>query len=161
MMGFENPGDQKVPVSVRNWNALKLALWRNKVSWEIVKHGTVEILERCQHAEGCAGEKNETEPCLGSCPDREVRMSALVILNTARARVPEDARKPAEGTYFAPSREYFSEVLVELETTRMENEALREALRRAGVVVPSPPDELTPKRLVHTTAEPQLEEKTQ
>lgn len=151
MMGFDNPGDQKIPIRARDWNAFKLALWRSKVSWEIVKSAAIDILVRCQHSEGCPGEKDETEPCLRDCADREVRMSALVVLNAARTCSPATANKPAEGSYFAPSREYFSEVLVDLETTKAENVALREALKRAGAVVPSPIEELTPKELVATT----------
>lgn len=159
MMGFDNPGDQKVLVRVRDWNAVKLALWRSKESGKIIERSVLEILARCQHLEECPGEKIETEPCLRECPDREVRMSALVVLNAVRTGLPKDANKPAEGTYFAPSRELYSEMLVDWETTKMENVALREALRRANVVMPVPGEELTPKELVATT-EPRLEEKT-
>jgi hypothetical protein len=158
MLGFDDPGAKKVPVSVRDWNGLKLALWRSKVSWEIVKLAATDILSRCQHAEGCLAEKNETEPCLRTCPDREVRMSALVTLNAARTCSPATAVKPAEH-YFAPSREYFSEVLTELETTKLENEVMHEMLRQAGIVMPSPVEELTPKELVSTTSS-ELEEKS-
>lgn len=159
MMGFDSPGDQKVPVRVSNWNAMKLALWRSRSACEIIKRAAIEIIERCQHAEGCGGEKKETEPCARECPDREVRMSALVVLNAARTGMPSDAVKPAEGVYFAPSREYFSEVIADLETTKAENLALREMLNRLGAVVPSPGEvELTPKELVATTR-PEPEEK--
>jgi hypothetical protein len=163
MLGFDSPSDQKVPVRVGDWNALKLALWRGRMGWEIAAHAATEIIERCQHTSGCLGESDELEPCLPSCPDREARMSALVVLNAARTCVPADARKPPEGSaYFAPSREYFSEVIAALAVAQIENEALHEALRRAGVVSPVPPpsEELTPKRLVPTST-PQLEEKNQ
>jgi hypothetical protein len=158
-MGFDNPGDQKVPIRVRDWNAFKLALWNSKRWWEVTERSAIDILVRCQHSEGCPGEKAEKEPCLRDCPDREVRMSALVILNAARTCSPATAVKPAEGSYFAPSREYFSEVLVDLETTKLENVALKEVLRRADIVWPSPVEELTPKALVATTSS-ELEEKS-
>lgn len=88
-------------------------------------------------------------------------MSALVVLNAVRTGMPGDATKPAEGMYFAPSREYFSEVIADLETTKAENVALRELLNRLGAVAPSPGEvELTPKELVPTTSS-ELEESTQ
>ncbi len=160
MMGFESPSDQKVPVRVGDWNALKLAAWRSRFGFGAVEQAAINIIERCKHSEGCAGAEEPTEPCLPSCPDRELRMDAFVILNSARTYSPSNARKPGDGSYFAPSREYFSEVLAELAATQLENAALREALRRAGVEPPPPPNEdLTPKRLVPTPAKPQLEEK--
>lgn len=131
LMGFETPGDQQVPVTVRDWEALRRAVWRSAVGWEIADKQAVEILERCEHVEGCPGETSETEACMQECRDRETRMSALVILNAARQHAPTDARKPADGPYFAPSREYFSEVLSSLHTAQVENIRLREELRPA------------------------------
>jgi hypothetical protein len=137
MMGIESPGDQKVPITVRDWSALRLALWRSKVAWEIAAREAAAIAARCAHAEGCAGREVETEPCRNECPDREQRMSALVVLNAARQFAPVDARRLADGPYFAPSREYFSETLADLTATQLENEFLREALRAAGVQPPT------------------------
>jgi hypothetical protein len=144
MMGYEVPGDQKVPVPIRDWNAMKLALWRSKVAWEIAMRQAIEILGRCDHAEGCPGKDDEGEPCLldrystekdgtqvlieRGCPDRELRMSALVILNAGRQFAPVDARRPADAPYFAPSREYFSEVMASLVSAQTELEALRAKL---------------------------------
>jgi hypothetical protein len=125
MMGFEAPGDQRVPVPVRDWNALKLALWRSRVAWDIAERAAKEIVDRCGHMEGCAGKIAETEPCLADCPDRELRMAALVILAAARQFAPTDARKPANAPYFAPSREYYSAVMAELAAAQAELEALR------------------------------------
>lgn len=160
MLGLDDPGDKKIGVRVREWNALKLAVWRCKFGLGAIEQAAINIIERCKHSEECPGAEDATEPCLQSCPDRELRMDALVMLNSARTYSPADARKPAEGVYFSPSREYFSEVFAELAATQIENVALREALRRAGVEPPSPPnEELTPKRLVPTPALPQLEEK--
>ena len=154
MMGFESPGDKKIAVSVRDWNAMKLAMWRNRVGWESAQNQAIEILERCEHVEHCPGLTSDTEPCVADkyetvdgdvqlvskgCRDRELRMSALVILNNARQYAPIDARKLNDSTYFAPSREYFSEVLSSLGAAQIENEVLRELLRAAGVAVPEPP----------------------
>jgi len=154
LMGYETPGDQKVPVSVRDWNAQKLALWHSRGLAEIAIREALGILSGCKHRDGCPGAESETEPCFSptyskagensesevlteGCPDREQRISALVILNAARQLAPADARKPAE-PYFAPSREYYSDVMAALGATEIENEMLRALLRDAGIAVPEP-----------------------
>ena len=152
LMGFETPDDKKVPVSVRDWNAQKLALWRSRGLAERAIHEALEILSRCKHRVDCPGAESETEPCFSStyvsevltegCPDREQRMSALVILNAARQLAPKDARKPTQ-PYFAPSREYYSDVMAALGATEIENEMLRGLLREAGIPVPQPEPEET------------------
>ena len=152
-MGFETPDDKKVPVSVRDWNAQKLALWRSRGLAGVAIHEALEILSRCEHRDGCPGAESETESCFSSayskdddsasevliegCPDREQRMSALVILSAARQLAPADARKPAQ-PYFAPSREYYSEVMAALGASQIENEMLRALLREADIPVPQP-----------------------
>lgn len=138
LMGFESPGDQRVPVTVRDWTAMKLGAWRNQFAWEIAVREAISILGRCKHEKGCPGETVETEPCFANCRDREQRMSALVILNAARMFAPVNAHRPNE-PYFAPSREYFSEVLSELGAVQVERDALREALRNLGAEPPGPP----------------------
>jgi len=147
MLGFEDPGDKKVGVRVRDWNALKLAAWRNLVGWAAVEKTAIAIIERCKHSEGCDGKEDEL--CLPDCRDREFRMDALVILNNARTCAPVGARKPGD-QWSPPTREYFSEVLAELAASQIEIAALRETLKRAG---------LTPELPVITTA-PKLEENT-
>lgn len=182
MMGYDIPGDEKVSVTVRDWNSMKLAMWRSTVAWSIAMRQAQEILEQCKHADGCPGEKDEAAPCLSlrpstrprgwldfwfmcaflcsvamrlvpifwvrrrliaardraesrsqrartvmigtTCPDRELRMSALVILNAGRQCSPAHTHKP-DAPYFAPSREYFSEVLASLAAAQAENEAWR------------------------------------
>ncbi len=109
---IENP--PKVPVDPRHWDGLKRAVYRSKLGWEIAAREATAILARCAHMEGCAGKTVETEPCLPDCPDREYRMSALVILSAAKEFAPIDAARAADGPYFAPSREHFSAVLAEL-----------------------------------------------
>ena len=162
-MGLDSPGDQKVSVPVRNWTALRLALWRSKVGWGWVEFTAIQALARCRHSENCSSAASDTgekpEPCLPNCPDRELRMDLLVVLNNARTCAPANARQPANEPYFSPSREYFSEVITELETTKLELEATKEALRRAGVTAPVPPPEEGP--ILPARAPAQLEEKTQ
>lgn len=173
MMGFEGPGDQKVSVPARNWEALKLAAWRSKVAFEIIERQALEILSECEHAPGCPGKNDEMKSCLigsvkprsvgwfrrllvfvfaflprvllpkplrSGCPDREKRLSALVILNAARQLAPVDARKPADAPFFAPSREYFSETLATLSALQIENDKMREALKQFGWQTPVPAD---------------------
>jgi hypothetical protein len=154
LMGFDGFGDQRVPVPVRDWNALKLALWRSKAAWVTAVHEADEIISRCGHMEGCAAKEIETEPCLRDCPDRELRMSALVILNAARMFAPADARRPADAPYMAPSREFFSEVLSDLVAAQLELEVLRDMLRTVGIEMPSPPPNPEPK--LPTREPPQL-----
>lgn len=151
MMGFEAPGDGEVRIPIRNLNAMKLALWRSRTGWEIVMRAANEVFDRCRHLEGCPGKDDEGQPCVPNqydvsedkttstlisegCPDREQRASALVILNAARMFAPLDIRRSDADAYFAPSREYFSEVIAELGALQLEVEAYRSA----GYVVASP-----------------------
>jgi hypothetical protein len=125
LLGLDTPGDQRVPVPFRDWTALKLALWRSKVAWDVALRALDDVLERCVHAEGCPGKVAQGEPCLRECRDREVRMSALVAIGAARQLAPVDARRPGDAPYFAPSREYFGEVMAELAAAQIELEVLR------------------------------------
>lgn len=145
MMGLEVPGDERVPVPTRDWRGMKLALWRSKAALEIAERAAREIIDRCAHAPGCLGREVETEPCLRDrhdlggtlisrgCPDREQRMSALVILNAVRMFGPINARRPADEPYYAPSREYFSEVLGELGAAQAELEVLRGVVQQVTI----------------------------
>jgi hypothetical protein len=138
MLGFDNPGDQKVPVSVRDWNAQKLALWRSKIGLQSAAQRAKAIIERCRHVEGCPGKVFEHEPCFGDCPDRENRMDALVILNNFRTYAPANARNIASQPFFAPTRELYSELIAELLSTQAELEALKSI---SVQVVEPPPNE--------------------
>jgi hypothetical protein len=182
MMGFEVPGDQKIPVSVRDWNGMKLALWRSKVALERSERAAIEILERCEHLEGCPAVQDETRPCLSEryakvqddsetddefaarpsvlvqegCRDREIRMSANVALSASRTFAPIDARQPAAGPYMAPSREYFSEIVAELGVAQLELDVLRKMLFEAGIEPPMPPENTEPRMLPSQRAPKQL-----
>jgi hypothetical protein len=157
-MGFETPGDQRIPVTVRDWNALKLAAWRSKVALTIIEREALAVLERCAHVPGCPGIESETAPCSGAlsmapvvgideegvkaevhgepCPDREQRVSALVILNAARQFLDNITANKPDGTYFAPSREYFSEVLSDLAASQVHIAALTKVLRERFGMTP-------------------------
>jgi hypothetical protein len=133
--GYVTDADKKVPVTVRDWNAMKLAVWRSKVAWDIVVRESTELIANASHMTGCPASDSETDTCLPDCPDRELRLSALVILNAARRFAPVDARKVADGQYTAPSREYFSEVLAELAACQSQ----LAAIVAGGQTIPSPP----------------------
>ena len=142
MLGLDP--EKKVQVDTRVWFAQKLALWRSKVGWGIAVRQAEEIVERCRHTEGCPGATDEQARCLESCPDRENRLSALVVLNAARQFEPPNASKLANQPYMAPTREYFSDVIAELAACQAELENIR------GTAVTMPPE----------TDPPQLQEKT-
>jgi hypothetical protein len=134
MMGLDP--ELRTLVDNRVWFGQKLALWRSKVGWEITQKQAAEIVARCSHMTGCAGATDEHEPCLPDCPDREFRMSALVVLNAARQFAPPSASKIANQPYMAPSREYFSEIVAELAACQAE----LETLRGSATTLPPPND---------------------
>lgn len=130
--------EREVPVKVRVYSGMKLALWRSKVGWEIAQKQATEILttHAVRHAAGCPAAADEAEPCLEACPDREVRMSALVILSAARQHAPVSASKLAEQPYMMPSREFVSALVAELAACQAE----LETLRGSAVTAPPPND---------------------
>jgi len=136
MMGLDP--EPRTTVDNRVWFGQKLALWRSKVGWEIAERQASEIVARCQHMTGCPAESVETETYLADCPDREFRMSALVILNAARGFTPPVASKISGQLYTMPSREYFSAVVAELAACQAELAALRAAGAKAEPP-PNPP----------------------
>lgn len=141
LLGIETDGDRLVKLPARHWDATKHALWRCKYAWEIVEREAKIQLARCKHIEGCEGKTDETKPCLMGCPDREMRLSALVFLGAARQFAPIEARKLANGTiYIPPGREHFSEIVAELLATQAELETLRGTV----VTAPSPNEENEP-----------------
>jgi len=141
LLGLETDADKVVTISIRHWEAMRLALWRSKVAWDAVEPQALLLLEQCAHVDGCPGAKDRFAPCGPHCPDRERRLSALVILAAARQFAPVQARKP-EAAYIAPSREHFSEVLAELTVVRAELDALR---AQGHTVTPSPNGDTPPQ----------------
>jgi hypothetical protein len=126
--------EPRVPVDVRVWSGQKLALWKSKVGWDIAAKQAAEITARCRHAPECPAPADPNEPCLSECPDHEIWLSALVVLNAARAFAPPVASKIAEQPYAMPSREYVASLVAELGACQAELEVLR------GTVVTMPPD---------------------
>lgn len=159
LMGFVSPDDKKVPVPIRHWEGMKRRLWHSRVAWEIALKEAANLLGRCAHMEGCAAKTDETAQCLPDCPDRELRLSALVILSTARQFGPLDAIR-AEGPYFAPSREHFSEVVAELGACQAELAALDPdgSKRRALIEATRTSTEPQPVATLAATESSQLKE---
>ncbi|GAG38672.1 unnamed protein product, partial [marine sediment metagenome] len=137
MMGLKVPGDESVSVPSRHWFAMKLALWRSKAALDIAQRAAKDIVDACKHEPECAGKTNELEVCRPGCPDREIRLSALVVLNAARQFAPI-VTKPADAPYYAPSREHFSEVLAALAAAQAELESIR------GSAITTPPEPSAP-----------------
>jgi hypothetical protein len=140
MMGLDLLAERKVSISMRDWAAVKNALWRSKYGWEAISREAELILERCAHVKGCPGATLESEPCDPGCPDREKRMSALVILAATRAFAPIDVRRPAQEPYFAPTRERYAEVIAALAAAQAELEVVR------GTVLTAPPPNEIPRK---------------
>jgi hypothetical protein len=136
MMGLDTPGDKVVSISVRDWDSMRLAVWRSRTAWDAVEKQAKALIGAAKHAEGCPGLAVETEPCLPACSDREQRLSALVILSAARQFAPVAAVRPANSMYIAPSRERYSEMLSELVAAQAE----LEELRKTGHVAQAPPN---------------------
>jgi hypothetical protein len=146
LLGLDTEADRTVTLPVRYWEALKLALWRSRTSWDAVLPQARLLLEQCGHAAGCPGIGSDVEPCGPDCPDRERRLSVLVILAACRQFGPVEARRPADAPYIAPSRERFSEVLAALVVA----EAELEALRAKGYSETPPPQDGPPPQLTES-----------
>lgn len=128
-----NEPEPRTLVDNRVWFGTRLMLWRSQVAWDIAVKQATEIVARCRHVTGCPAESIETDPCLSDCPDREIRLSALVVLNAARQFAPINASKVTQQSYTAPSREYFSAIVADLAACQAELEVLR------GTVITMPP----------------------
>jgi hypothetical protein len=139
LLGLKTDADEKFSIRQGDWQAMKLAIWRSSYAWEIAIKEANEIISNCAHADGCSGATIETEPCLPGCSDREKRMSALVILNAAKQFASVDVRKPTDAPYFAPSREYFSQIVSQLGAAQVELDTLR---AKSTVITEPAPKEL-------------------
>lgn len=162
LMGFKSPDDATISIPKRDVNAIKLALWRSREGWDIAWRQAEDIIRRCRHLPHCPGETSEIEPCEPGCPDRQFRMSALVILNAARMFAPVDAKRLVNAPYFAPSRERYSEVLAELALCQAELEAggKKPPPNEIPANGPAPPDAFKlPQELVEEFARIETETK--
>ncbi len=132
MLGLDP--ELQTKVDNRVWFAQRLALWRSKVAWDIAVKQASEIVQRCRHEHGCDGAKDDGAPCLAECPDREIRMSALVVLGAGLQFAPVSAAKVLAQPFSAPGREYFTSIVAELAACQAELEILRGTV----VAVPAP-----------------------
>ena len=125
-----------------------------KMSWGFVESECRDLVASCKHAEGCLGATDIRESCLPSCPDRQTRLSALVIYANAREFTKVEAQKPTSiegGGYIPPTREFFDLVLSDLAAAETE---LAE-MKKAGFALPivSPPLSLPDPTATATTKE--------
>jgi len=143
ILGFQP--ESKVSIDARHWESLKRIVWRMKTSWGFVESECRDLIASCQHAEGCLGADDIREPCLSSCPDRQTRLSALVIYANAREFISVNAPKPTSiegGGYIPPTREFFDLVLSELVVAHAELDDMKKLIQESGATLPptvSPP----------------------
>lgn len=153
--------DEKVTVDARKYKAMRRQLLRMVLGYVAVEREVCRILESCQHAEGCEAVNDRARPCQHDCPDRETWLSALVVLGNAREYTPMRGSLPSRlgDDYSPPPREYFDQVVTELELLREGPDVLEELARYARAGVKMAPDldtaqrapELPLTRLVDTT----------
>jgi hypothetical protein len=134
MLGFQPEG--KVTIDVRHWDALRRIVWRMKTSWGFVENECNAIIATCRHVDGCRGAVDSTETCHPQCPDRQTRLSALVILANAREFARADVHKPG-ANYIPPTREYFDALVSDLATAEYTLEEVRRKV--ADAVEPTLP----------------------
>jgi hypothetical protein len=143
LLGFQKP--EMVSVDAKKWQAVRRQLVRLVIGWRYAAKESGRILETCRHADGCrAAAGDHTAPCLPACPDREVRLSALVIAHNAElyAMLRETMGLPlrVDGDFHPPSRETWDAVVSELEAVREGKDVLNEimdAMARGQTIKPS------------------------
>ncbi len=145
MLGFQP--DAKVTIDARHWEALRRIVWRMKVAWGFVEQECLALVATCRHVDGCRGAVESTEPCRAECPDRQTRLSALVVLANAREFARADARKPG-ASYIPPTREYFDAIVSDLVAAEVALDEVRRKVVAATELVPAltepaPPPALT------------------
>lgn len=129
LLGFEP--DHKVTIDSRHWESLKRIVWRMKTSWGFVGNESADLVASCRHTDGCPGAKSDSETCLRSCPDRQTRLSALVILANSREFEKVTAPTPTKVSgagYMPPTREFFDSLLSDLVAAQSENEFIKNLL---------------------------------
>lgn len=139
MMGLPKP--ETVTIDARRWQAIRRQMIRVVLGWRYADKEIERILQACRHTDGCHAVTDRAAPCLATCPDRETFLSALVISHNAKQYALYQNSLPLrfEGEYRAPSREYFDQVITELETAREAGDLLDEikkAVDGAPVKVP-------------------------
>jgi hypothetical protein len=164
-----------IPIEERKWHALRRILVRSSISFGHIARESFLILQSCRHAPECP--KDHAVPCLESCPDREMWLSALVCYQNAKSFTDSapNLTRASDGTYIPPTREYADKLIAELETMRAARDWVREFEQRLEVtpgVTPASaagdpkadamllgmPNEKPKTRLVEPEPEPRLED---
>jgi hypothetical protein len=119
---------ETIAVDVRQWEALRRQMVRIVLGWRYADKEIARVIEACRHSDGCQAVQDRTTPCLASCPDREIFLSALVIKHNAEQYSMLQRNLPLriEGDYHAPGREYFDAVVSELIALREGRDILAE-----------------------------------
>jgi len=153
---------ENVSIDARKWQAVRRQMVRLVLGWRHADREISEVLDHCRHDDECPAVKDPSRPCLFTCPDHEIWLSALVIKGNAAqlAMLGQDLPQRLMGEYRPPPREYFDEIVAELETLR-EGRDILEELRAADKswagpgVVDATPMERPTTRLV--AAAPEVE----
>lgn len=120
--GFVREESAKIPG--RYWEGVRRTLARLLETSAQVVRECDEMLQWCEHAEGCKGKDSPTEPCLRECPHREFRISFAVI----RANMMQHVGKyklpspTTEGILLPVSREFLDSMIGELELLRQRDD---------------------------------------
>jgi hypothetical protein len=126
LQGFQ--ADEKVAVKVRTWEGIRRTLANMMETAVQVVRECDEQLERCKHAPGCTAQGGLVDPCPPECPDREFRLSALVIrANFARyVGMYTLPKGNSEGVTLPPAREFLDQMISELELLRARDDWRRD-----------------------------------
>ena len=118
LQGFDE--EEKVSVDARHWQAMRRQLIRLVLGWRYADKEITRILDGARHAPSCPNAKDRSVPCLPSCPDREMVLSALVIKHNASnfSMLQQGLPLRITGEYHPPSREYFDAIVSELHALR-------------------------------------------
>jgi hypothetical protein len=108
--------NETVTIDAKKWAAMRRQMIRIVLGWRYADKEIARVIEHCRHSDGCPAVQDRTTPCLPSCPDREIFLSALVIKHNAEqyAMLQRDLPLRIEGDFHPPGREYFDVIVSEL-----------------------------------------------
>jgi hypothetical protein len=111
--------DEKIEVSTAWLEAMRRSLARVMLTCEQISYECGEMLTRCVHSPECPGKSDETVPCEPHCPDREWRLSALVIRRNCQQHVEKVGKvtlpRTADGILLPPPREFIEHIVAQNE----------------------------------------------
>ena len=156
---------ETVTIDARRWKALRRQMLRMVLGWRNTQREARRILDSCRHASGCEGAADPSRPCLASCPDREGRLSALVILGNADEHVMFASALPRklDNDYSPPARETWDALVAELEVVRAGRDVIADveeyiAANQGVDVAPAPPADRGEQPLTRLMPAPDEEE---